>query len=389
MGAASPSSALPRAAAGGEKTFGVSRGPRLAILGILAICQRAYLTLWRQPVLIISTMLFPVIYLLVLGNSLNRQLSHIPLAVVDEAGNSLSVESRRAVLALEGGRDLVTLAFPADREEALQDLRRGRYRGVWILPHGLSANGPGPAFIGDNTDRPSYDALDAALTDVWSDVTGRRRATADPAHLEAYPYLDYLTYLGPAVVCLAIFMGSMVAGGLQVIEDRMYGYHEGYLVTPVSTGAIVTGHMIAGALVASLAGAFVLLTIMLFTPLPMTTPEALGGGLVTVFLTALAISALWFLLFARARKTSVLRGMFGIINVLIFFPSGALYPVESYPKWLRVLSDIDPLTYGITALRDLLLRGSPVSSCYSEWVFLLTFTLVCGVLTQVLFRREV
>jgi len=389
VGVTSPSAALPQEALGGERTQGVSRGPRLALLGIIAICQRAYLTLWRQPVLIVSTMLFPVIYLLVLGNALNRQLSNIPLAVVDEAGNSLAAECRRAVLALESGRGLVVAAFPADREEALDDLRRGRYRGVWVLPYGLSATGPAPAFIGDNTDRASYDALQSALSEIWGEATGARRRGAESARLEAYPYLDYLTYLGPAVVCLAIFMGSMVAGGLQVIEDRMYGYHEGYLVTPVSTGAIVTGHMLAGALVAGLAGVFVLLAIMLFTPLPMATPEALGGGLVTVFLTALAITALWFLLFARARKTSVLRGMFGIINVLIFFPSGALYPVESYPKWLRVISDIDPLTYGVAALRDLLLRGSPLSSCYSEWIFLLTFSLVCAVLTKVLFRREV
>jgi ABC-2 type transport system permease protein len=110
---------------------------------------------------------------------------------------------------------------------------------------------------------------------------------------------------------------------------------------------------------------------------------------VTVFLTSLAISALWFLLFARARKTSVLRGMFGIINVLVFFPSGALYPVESYPTWLRVISDVNPLTYGVAALRDLLLRGASIESCYAEWIFLLTFSLVCGVLTQVLFRREI
>ena len=81
--------------------------------------------------------------------------------------------------------------------------------------------------------------------------------------------------------------------------------------------------------------------------------------------------------------------MFGIINVLVFFPSGALYPVESYPKWLKVVSDVDPLTYGVSALRDLLLRGAPLKSCYSEWLVLLTFSLVCGVLTQVLFRREV
>jgi ABC-2 type transport system permease protein len=373
----------------GERVRGISRGPRLALLGILAICQRAYLTLWRQPVLIISTMLFPLIYLAVLGNALNRQLVNVPIAVVDEAGNSLAAECRRGVLALETGRNLVVAEFPADREEALRDLRRGRYRSVWVLPYGLSAKGPTPAFIGDNTDRFSYETVEAALAGIWRDATGVPLTAAEPVRLEAYPYLDYLTYLGPAVVCLAIFMGSMVAGGLQVIEDRMYGYHEGYLVTPVSTGAIVTGHMLAGTLVASLAGALVLVVIMLFTPLTMATPEALGGGLVTVFLTSLAISALWFLLFARARRTSVLRGMFGIINVLVFFPSGALYPVESYPKWLRLISDADPLTYGVAALRDLLLRGASIESCYAEWLFLLTFSLACGVLTQVLFRREV
>jgi ABC-2 type transport system permease protein len=81
--------------------------------------------------------------------------------------------------------------------------------------------------------------------------------------------------------------------------------------------------------------------------------------------------------------------MFGIINVLLFFPSGALYPVESYPSWLLSISAVDPLTYGVRALRNLLLRGAAPRAVYSDWVFLATFTVVSGVLTKVLFRREV
>ena len=189
-------------------------------------------------------------------------------------------------------------------------------------------------------------------------------------------------------MCLAIFMGSMVAGGLQVIEDRMYGYHEGYLVTPISTGTLVAGHILAGALVASMAGAVVLIVVLFKTPVPITGPAPVAASFLTVFLTALAIASIWFLLFARARRASVLRGMFGIINALLFFPSGALYPVESYPKWLRAISDVDPLTYGLRALRDVLLRGEDPSSCYAPWVFLATFTLVCGILTRVLFRAR-
>jgi ABC-type multidrug transport system permease subunit len=47
------------------------------------------------------------------------------------------------------------------------------------------------------------------------------------------------------------------------------------------------------------------------------------------------------------------------------------------------------LTYGLNALRNLLLRGSPPATVFPEWVFLLTFALVCGILTRVLFRREI
>jgi ABC-2 type transport system permease protein len=364
---------------------------RLAVLGIVAICQRAYLTLWRQPVLIISTMLFPLVYLLVLGNAMNRQLRHIPLAVVDEAQNGLSAACRRSVMALESGRELVTIVFIADRDTALRDLHRGIYRGVWILPFRLSARGPAPGFIGDNTERFSYEALEGALREIWEEVSraGSSVAVAGAVRLEAYPYLDYLTYLGPAVVCLSIFMGSMVAGGLQVIEDRMYGYHEGYLVTPVSTGTLVAGHILAGSIVAAAAGVLVLIAILILTPGPPVGAMAVAAALVTLLLTSLAISTMWFLLFARARRASVLRGMFGIINALLFFPSGALYPVESYPGWLRAISRVDPLTYGVDALRDLLLRGAPASTALPRWIFLATFTLAGGVLTQVLFRREV
>ena len=367
-----------------------ARGVRLAVLGIAAICQRAYLTLWRQPVLIVSTMLFPLVYLLVLGNSLNRQLRDLPIAVVDEAGNAYSASCRRGVMALENGRQLVRAVYLVDREEALRGLHRGVYRGVWILPFRLAPKGPPPAFIGDNTDRFSFDALEGALRQVWDEASEESsRGVASAVRLEAYPYLDYLTYLGPAVVCLSIFMGSMVSGGLQVLEDRMYGYHEGYLVTPISTGTLVTGNVLAGTIVASLAGLLVLAAVLLVTPVAIADSRAVAAGVVTVFLTSLAISAIWFLLFARARSVSVLRGMFGIINALLFFPSGALYPVESYPAWLQTVSRADPLTYGVSALRNLLLRGSNPSTVYADWVFLLTFALVCGVLTRVLFRREI
>ena len=100
-----------------------ARGPMLALLGIAAIGQRAFLTLWRQPVLVVSTMIFPVVYLVILGNAMNRPLQLVPLAVVDEAGNAYSAECRRGVLALESGRRLVTASFVGDRAAASTEKR--------------------------------------------------------------------------------------------------------------------------------------------------------------------------------------------------------------------------------------------------------------------------
>ena len=182
-------------------------------------------------------------------------------------------------------------------------------------------------------------------------------------------------------MCLAIFMGSMVSGGLQVLEDRMYGYHEGYLVTPISTGTLVAGQhprrgrrrVDRGRPRAALRRA------------PDSAAADRRNGETrprprwTVFLTSLSIASLWFLLFARARSASLLRGMFGIINVLLFFPSGALYPG-------RVVSEVAREAVGrgpahlrrARAAQSSCCAASAPPSVYADWVFLATFTLVCG-----------
>jgi ABC-2 type transport system permease protein len=157
----------------------------------------------------------------------------------------------------------------------------------------------------------------------------------------------------------------------------------------VTTGTLVAGHILAGSVVAFVAGSLVLVAILVLTPGPAVSGPAVAAALATVLLISLAISTMWFLLFARARRASVLRGMFGIINAVLFFPSGALYTVESYPGWLRAISSVDPLTYGVDALRPICFCAARRPRPRSAMGLPGDFTFVGGVLTQVLFRREV
>ena len=71
---------------------------------------------------------------------------------------------------------------------------------------------------------------------------------------------------------------------------------------------------------------------------------------------ALALISMMFLLMARVSDPLVPRAIFGVLNTLLFFPSGAVYPIEGFPPWMRVLARVDPFTYAVHGYRALLLK---------------------------------
>jgi ABC-2 type transport system permease protein len=76
-----------------------------------------------------------------------------------------------------------------------------------------------------------------------------------------------------------------------------------------------------------------------------------------------------------------------MLNTLLYFPSGAVYPTQGLPGWLRVVSKVDPFTYAVHALRVLLLKGAAVSVLLPDLAFLAAFATVMTAGSVVLFRR--
>src|SRR6202020_3160655 len=72
--------------------------------------------------------------------------------------------------------------------------------------------------------------------------------------VEMYPYIEYMKYLLPGSIVLAMFVSVMIGGGMLYIDDKARGVHEGYLVTPITKFELVAGLNIAGAIKAMLAG---------------------------------------------------------------------------------------------------------------------------------------
>src|SRR5205085_10081338 len=107
----------------------------------------------------------------------------------------------------------------------------------------------------------------------------------------------------------------------------------------------------------------------------------------TILLLALGLILFMFTLMARVSNPLTPRALFGILNVLTFFPSGALYPTESYPAWLTALSVANPMRYAVHALRNLLLKGVGFQAVLPDFLMMAGFAALMLVLACTFFKR--
>jgi ABC-2 type transport system permease protein len=111
------------------------------------------------------------------------------------------------------------------------------------------------------------------------------------------------------------------------------------------------------------------------------------GLIIMIVLTSLAFNTMMFLLMVRIEDPLVPRAMFGILNTLLFFPSGSVYPIQAFPPWLRAIAKCDPFTYAVDGFKCLLLKETTLSAVWGDMVFLAIFATVTLGIAIPLFKR--
>ena len=144
---------------------------------------------------------------------------------------------------------------------------------------------------------------------------------SSPGIVELYPYIEYMKYLLPGSLTLAMFVSVMIGGGMLYIDDKARGVHEGYLVTPITKLELVLGLNLAGAIKAVMTGVIITVIGALISGVnTIFNPVTDLGLLVMIVLTSLAFNTMMFLLMVRIEDPLVPRAMFGILNTLRLFP---------------------------------------------------------------------
>ena len=291
--------------------------------------------------------------------------------------------------------------FPSTiRGTALQALRDGQVNGVLTIPPGFSrktlvADQPRIALVEDNTDGFVSATLSASFAGMLraygTHTVEAPRWTAQPTLdvVELYPYVPYIQYLLPGITVMSIFMMVMIGGGIIFIDDKARGLHEGYLVTPVTRFELIAGFNLSGAIKGMLAG------IMLITlgSAVAGVPHAFAATrllklLLIIAVTSVTLVSMMFLLMVRVTDPLLPRALFGVLNTLLWFPSGAVYPQQAFPAWMRAIAVADPFTYSVHALKSVLLKNAGFGAIGFDLVFLTVFSAVTMGAATLLFKRE-
>jgi ABC-2 type transport system permease protein len=363
-----------------------------------AIIEREMRKFFRSPVLMIMSMMLPIVQLVILGNAFGGKIRNARVAVVDQDRGPQAVKVKEAFDAVAANIATFKTVPYDDETTAREDVRAGRVDAAVIIPAQYSRrvyaqDAPRIGLVVDNSDQFMSASLESemqSLVDALNQPVIQNRVVKDIALeiVELYPYVEYMKYLLPGVIALAMYISVMIGGGMLYIDDKARGVHEGYLVTPITKLELVMGLNIAGAIKAVCSGLCltVIGTLMaglgsIFHPLQMLNMFLLILG------TSIAFNGMMFLMMVRVDDPLVPRAMFGVLNTLLYFPSGAIYPIAAFPKWLRAIAVVDPFSYAIHGFKEILLKDGGFGAIHYDLLFLFVFGIGTLLIATPLFKR--
>jgi ABC-2 type transport system permease protein len=170
--------------------------------------------------------------------------------------------------------------------------------------------------------------------------------------------VDLTTFMFPGVLCMAIWFSGMVSAA-SVVMDRQLGFLRELMVAPVRRSSIILGKCLGGTTTAATQGV-ILLAVAGLAHVPYD-PVLLLGIFGLQLLIAFAVTALGVMVATTVTQPPTFNSVMQVLVFPTVFLSGAMYPVDDLPDWLRLLNRANPLTYAVDPMRRLVFDRLDVS----------------------------
>ncbi len=365
-----------------------------------AIFERDLRKFVRNPLVVVVSILMPIIYLVILGSSFQGDLKNLPVAVVDLDRGPLATDTLNMLRAVEAGPKSIDVIRVSDQGSAMAGLRQGIFKALLIIPADFSrkASAGGRPVLGlylDNSETISAKTISAAISSAVPYLREEFKPVRPGAGMElrsmdVYKKIDYDQSLIPGVVIMAIFLGAMTTGAFNLIMDRFLGIEESYFLTPLTKRDIVMGLTASGLLITTIIAITVLFASSLISGIYLWRTLDIWNFLLAVIViifSTVGMQGLMFIIAGRVSHPRIMGVLGGFLNVILFFPSGAIYPIESFPKWLKYFAIINPETYSVHALKTILFKGSGFMAVKEDIMYLIVFAGISTLAGTLMFKR--
>jgi ABC-2 type transport system permease protein len=186
--------------------------------------------------------------------------------------------------------------------------------------------------------------------------------------------MNYLDFMAPGIVGMILLFAGTISG-VSVIWDKEFGFLKEVLVAPVNRFSIILGRSL-GSMTTAIPQALIIVAIAMAMGVKISGISGFFLSIVFMILTCATFTGVGLIIAAKLTDTEGFMAIMNLIIMPIFFLSGAFFPLQVMPAWVRYIMYIDPLTYGVDGLRGALVGGA----AFPLW---LDFT-VLGVLSIIL-----
>lgn len=213
--------------------------------------------------------------------------------------------------------------------------------------------------------------------------TGWAAAFKIPAARMIFGGLDYLTFLAPGIIMMAVFFTSFMSG-ISVIWDRQFGFLKEVLVAPAPRWAIILGRILGDSTLAILQG--LILTAIAYILAPNLNIIGIPLSVLAMLLTALTLTSIGIIIGSKMSSMEGFQLITTFFSMPMLFLSGAFYPVETMPQWMKTLAHLDPLTYGVDLTRNAL-TGTSYHPIWINLTALTTITIITLTVAATIFKK--
>ncbi len=187
---------------------------------------------------------------------------------------------------------------------------------------------------------------------------------------------NYQVFIYPGIMVMTVLFTSLFYG-VYIIWDRKLDFLKEVLVAPVSRASVFAGKMLGGATDAMVQVIY-LIIIGFFINIPFT-PAVIIGGFLMLLLISIAMVSIGLVIGANLRSPEGFSLVINFVMWPMFFFSGALFPVKDLPQWLSAVTYINPLTYGVDAMRGIILGINQFPIVLDAGVLIMFATIMMGI----------